>query len=51
MEAFSILWGLLHADATKEFIDKFKKCFAIFVDKTRNAFYIDDDSEYVIEED
>ncbi len=51
MEAFSILWGLLHADATKEFIDKFKKCFAVFVDKTRNAFYIDDDSDYVIEED
>ena len=50
MEAYSILWGLLHADATKEFMDKFKKCFSIFVDKTRNAFYIENDDDFVIEE-
>lgn len=51
MEAYSILWNLLHAEATKDFIDKFKKCFAVFVDKMRSAFYIDSDSEFIIEED
>lgn len=51
MEAYSILWGLLHAENTKEFIDKFKKCFAVFVDKMRTAFYIDNDNDFIIEED
>ena len=51
MEAYSILWNILHAEATKEFLDKFKNCFAKFVDKMRSAFYIDSDSEFIIEED
>lgn len=51
MEAYSILWTLLHAEVTKDFIDKFKKCFAVFVDKMRAVFYIDSDSDFVIEED
>lgn len=51
MEAYSILWSLLHAEATKEFIDKFKKCFAVFVDKMRVPFYIENDDDFVIEED
>ena len=51
MEAYSILWSLLHADATRDFIDKFKKCFAVFVDKMRTPFYIENDEDFVIEED
>lgn len=51
MEAYSILWNLLNAEPTRDFIDKFKKCFAVFVDKMRTAFYIDNDNEYIIEED
>ena len=51
MEGYSILWSLLHAEATKEFIDKFKKCFAVFVDKMRVPFYIENDDDFVIEED
>lgn len=42
MEAFSILWSLLHADHTREFLDRFKKCFAVFVDKMPTPFYITD---------
>lgn len=51
MEAYSILWGLLHADATRDFIDKFRKCFAVFVDKMRTPFYIENDDDFIIEED
>lgn len=50
MEAYSILWSILHADHTKEFIDKFKKCFAVFVDKMPAPFYITD-KDYLDEED
>ena len=49
MEAYSILWNILHASATDEFLNKFKKCFAVFVDKMPAPFYID--SEYEFEED
>ena len=31
MEAYSILWNLLHADHTREYLDRFKNCFAVFV--------------------
>ena len=51
MEAYSILWGLLHSEITKDFIDKFKKCFAVFVDKMRTAFYIVNDDDFVIEDE
>lgn len=40
MEAYSILWSLLHADHTREYLDRFKKCFAVFVDKMPAPFYI-----------
>ena len=46
---FVILWNILHASATDEFLNKFKKCFAVFVDKMPAPFYID--SEYEFEED
>lgn len=45
MEAYSILWGILHSEQTKEFIDKFKAFFAVFVDKMCVPFYISDDEE------
>ena len=51
MEAYSILWSLLHADATRDFIEKFRKCFAVFVDKMRTPFYIENDDDFIIEED
>ena len=43
MEAYSILWNLLHADTTREFIDKFKNCFSVFVDRSWVPFYIDNE--------
>lgn len=49
MEAYSVLWNILHASATDEFLNKFKKCFAVFVDKMPAPFYID--NEYEFEED
>lgn len=43
MEAFSILWNILHGSATDELLSKFKKCFSNFVDKMPAPFYIDDE--------
>ena len=48
MEAYSILWSLLHAEATTEYIAKFKKCFSYFVDKMFEPFYIDNDDQFII---
>lgn len=45
MEAYSLLWSLLHSEQTKEYTDKFKNCFAVFVDKMCVPFYISDDEE------
>lgn len=44
IEAYSILWNMLHADATKEYIDHFKNCFAVFVDKYPAPFYIGEEN-------
>ena len=51
MEAYSILWGILHADATRDFLDKFRKCFAVFVDKMITPFYIENDDDFIVEDD
>lgn len=51
MEAYSILWNIIHADATREFLEKFKKCFAVFVDKMCVPFYIENDEDFIIEEE
>ena len=51
IEAYSILWGALHGEATNEYIGKFKKFFSAFVDKMAALFYIDNDDDFVIEED
>ena len=45
MEAYSILWNLLHAEQSKEYIDRFKNCFAVFVDKMCVPYYISDSDE------
>jgi len=45
MEAYSILWSILHSDQTKYFIDRFRKFFAVFVDKMCVPFYISDEDE------
>lgn len=49
MEAYSILWNLLHAEASKEYIEKFKNCFSVFVDKMPAPFYIDKEEDFIIE--
>ena len=51
IEAYSILWGALHAEATNEYITKFKKFFSAFVDKMATLFYIDNDDDFVINEE
>ena len=51
MEAYSILWNILHSDSTREFMEKFRKCFAVFVDKMRVPFYIENDEDFIIEEE
>ena len=51
MEAYSILWAILHASATDEFLNKFKKCFSIFVDKMPVPFYISEEEEFETVED
>ena len=48
IEAYSILWGALHAEATNEYIGKFKKFFSVFVDKMPSPFYIDNDDDFNI---
>lgn len=50
MEAYSILWAILHSSATDEYLNKFKKCFAVFVDKMPAPFYIDDENLEIEEE-
>lgn len=49
IEAYSILWNALHAEATNEYVNKFKKFFSVFVDEMPTPFYIDNDDDYEIE--
>lgn len=49
IEAYSILWGALHGEATNEYVGKFKKSFSVFVDKMPAPFYIDNDEDFEIE--
>ena len=51
MEAYGILWELIHTNHTEEFLTRFKDCFSKFVGIIPVPFYIED-SEYIeIEED
>ena len=42
MEAYSILWELIHTNHTEEFLTRFKDCFSKFVGIIPVPFYIDD---------
>ena len=45
LEAYSILWEMIHTNHTEEFLTRFKDCFSKFVDETPVPFYIYDDEE------
>lgn len=51
MEAYSLLWELLHANATEEFLRQFKKLFSVAVRKQRVLFYIEDDDIFAHNEE
>lgn len=42
MEAYGILWELIHTNHTEEFLTRFKDCFSKFVGIVPIPFYIDD---------
>lgn len=43
LEAYSILWEMIHTNHTEEFLTRFKDCFSKFVDSTPVPFYIYDE--------
>lgn len=45
LEAYSILWNLLHTNATEEFLAKFKPCFKLVVRPERPVIYITEEEE------
>lgn len=45
LEAYSILWTLLHANATEEFLVKFKPCFKLVVKPEHPLIYVTDEEE------
>lgn len=45
LEGYSILLDLLNTDVTKEFIDKFKICFKVFVQPERPIIYVSEEDE------
>lgn len=47
MEAYSLLWELLHANETEEFLRQFKKCFSVAVGEQCAPFYIEDDEPII----
>lgn len=47
LEAYSLLWNMLHANATEDFLNKFKSCFKAFVSPERTLIYATDDEEGV----
>ena len=51
MEAYSLLWELLHANATEEFLRQFKKLFSIAVGAQCVPFYIDDEDIFAHNEE
>ena len=51
LDAYGIQLSLLKTDVTEEFLDKFKKCFKIFVSSERPLLYVTDIDEDEIEEE
>lgn len=45
MDAYAQLWELIDTDVTEEFLDKFKRCFKIFVSAERPLIYVTEDEE------
>ena len=45
MEAYNILWTILHADATEEFMRKFNNCFSRFVGDQFPTIFITEEEE------
>lgn len=45
LEGYSILLDLLNTDVTKEFIDKFKICFKVFVQPERPIIYVSEEED------
>lgn len=43
MEAYSLLWEILHADTTEEFLRQFRKLFSVAVASQCVPFYISDE--------
>ena len=51
LEAYSILWELIHTNHTEEFLTRFKDCFSKFVGIVPVPFYIDDIDILPVEEE
>ena len=51
LEAYSILWEMIHTDHTEKFLVRFKDCFSKFVGVLPVPFYIDDIDILPIEEE
>lgn len=51
MEAYNILWELIHTNHTEEFLTRFKDCFSKFVGIVPVPFYIDDIDILPVEEE
>ena len=45
MEAYAQLWELINTDVTEDFLNKFKKCFKIFVSAEQPLLYVSDNDE------
>ena len=50
MEAYGILWELIHTNHTEEFLTRFKDCFSKFVGIIPVPFYIEDSEFIEVEE-
>lgn len=45
MDAYTQLWDLLETDVTEEYINKFKKCFKVFVAPEKPLLFVTEDDE------
>lgn len=45
MDAYAQLLGLLEVDVTEDFLNKFKKCFKVFVAPEKPLIYVSDEAE------
>ncbi|MBO7079085.1 MAG: hypothetical protein J6W64_04685 [Bacilli bacterium] len=45
MEAYAQLWELINTDVTEDFLNKFKKCFKIFVSSEQPLLFVTDNEE------